>query len=179
MKKLVLVFMGILFITACSSTGDRNTDTAPGFDGDLGFTNPGVNPENPIEEDTGYKVIDDQIFHNGELIGTIEGGLEGDGTKNVVAPNGQTIATVQNEHSGIWTLHMIDPENPYAGGGDIYKIDTRNGEIKIDWANSKIDDRYGNPTVPPMPEPTLTIAKPTTISNNIAANIKSRIKVKR
>ncbi|PKH06035.1 hypothetical protein CXF93_08840 [Moritella sp. Urea-trap-13] len=172
--------MSIFFITACSSGGDISKETAPEFDGDPGFINPG-DPENPIEkDDTGYTVIDDQIFYNGELLGTIEGALEGDGTKNVTSPDGKVIATVQNEYSGIWTLHVIDPENPHQGGGDVYKIDTTGGTIKIDWANSTIDGRYGvDPAPVPKPDPAVTNSKMPTISSDTKANIKPKVKLER
>ena len=177
MKKLLLVVMTVLFVSACSSTGDRASGTAPEFEGDPGFSNP-INSENPIE-DKGYTLVDDQIFHDGELLGTIEGGVTGDGLKNVTAPDGGTIAKVQNEYSDMWTVYMIDPEDPHAGGGDIYKIDTSHGEIKIDWANSTIDGRYGNDAVPPSPELASTSVNPKNIGSITKANIRAKIKARR
>jgi len=178
MKKFLIVIINIIFLSACSSSGGNTNGGAPDFDGDPGFTNPDATPEHPVEEDKGYAIVDDQIFLDGQLLGTVEGGFEGDGPKNVISGDGETIAIIQNEYSGIWTVYLVDPNNPAMGGGDIYKIDTRDGEIKVDWANSTIDGRYGVEP-PASPEPMLMTTKTPLLKGDIKRNIRARMNTKR
>lgn len=95
-------------------------------------------------------------------------------------PDGQVIGKVQNEYSGIWTLYVIDPENPYAGGGDIYKIDVSGGvgNIKVEWGSSTIDGSWGiEPPPPGYPTPaTNKNNKSTKMNGDVKGKVKNNLK---
>lgn len=95
--------------------------------------------DNPIEEDKGYKLVDDTIYLDGEVLGTIEKNHLGQ--LSVVDEEGNTLAYIEDTTGGWMIIINHEGSGMYRDHYHLVKDDT--GKWTVDWANSVVDHGWG------------------------------------
>ena len=135
MKKLILA-TSIVMLTACSSGG---SSSKPEFDGDHGWTNPDATPEAPIEDERGYSIVDDVVYLDGEVLGTIKD--DGSGKMRLVDDQGNLLAHIEQTGDGYRIVIAHAGSGQFRDHYHIVKSD--DNKWTIDWATSVVDHGWG------------------------------------
>jgi len=126
MKKLILA-TSLVMLTACSSGGSSSKPEL-----DL------PDPENPIEE-RGYTIVDDVVYLDGEVLGTIK--ADQNGNLKLVDAQGNTIAHIDQTGNGYRIV--IDHEGSGKYRDHYFLVKGDDNQWTIDWTRSVVDHGWG------------------------------------
>ena len=163
-------------LVACASNDMKGGDNNPGIpDGeDPGFTNPGVDAEQP-KESAGYEIAGDSIYYDGEVMGVVK--VDHKGNILVVDPNDDTIVLGRVSKTGDGYTVAIEGSDGKVWK-DIYYVRVDDGKLTVDWSQSKIDWDWGvDPDSVVKPEQ-FTAEQRETVKAK-AQHLRDQLKVKR